>query len=180
MGGTGSIRLLSNDGAVLREIRADDTAAVRISGSTVTIDPGANLPAGTAFTVNVDAGSFRDAAGNAFAGIGGNAAWNFSTAAVSGADDFPMSVSTAGVVAVNGTPIGGRIDYADDGDLFRVALTAGVTYRFDLVSSLGSPVDPYLMLFGTLPEVDLIGYDDDGGGPRPLDSQLFFTPSGTR
>lgn len=174
--GTGSIRLLSNDGAVLREIRADDSAAVRISGSTVTIDPGANLPAGTAFTVNVDAGSFRDAAGNAFAGIGGNAAWNFSTAAVSGTDDFPMSVSTAGVVAVNGTPISGRIDYADDGDLFRVALTAGVTYRFDLVSTLGSPVDPYLMLFGTLPEVDLIGYDDDSG-PRPLDSQLFFTPS---
>ncbi len=174
--GVGAIRLLNAEGSLLREIRASDTGAVRISGSTVTIDPGANLPAGTAFTVNVDAGSFRDAAGNAFAGIGGNAAWNFSTAAVSGADDFPMSVSTAGVVAVNGTPIGGRIDYADDGDLFRVALTAGVTYRFDLVSSLGSPVDPYLMLFGTLPEVDLIGYDDDGG-PRPLDSQLFFTPS---
>lgn len=174
--GTGSIRLLSNDGAVLREIRADDPGAVRISGSTVTVDPGANLPAGTAFTVHVDAGSFRDAAGNAFAGIGSNTAWNFSTAAVSGNDDFPMSVSTSGVVAVNGAPIGGRIDHVEDGDLFRVALTAGVTYRFDLVSALGSPVDPYLMLFGTLPEVDLIGYDDDGGS-RPLDSQLFFTPS---
>jgi len=178
LAGTGSIRLLNNDGAVLREIRADDSGAVRISGNTVTIDPGANLPAGTAFTVNVDAGSFRDAAGNAFAGINGNTAWNFSTAAISGNDDFPMSVSTSGVLAVNGTPISGRIDYADDGDLFRVALTAGVTYRFDLVSALGSPVDPYLMLFGQMPEVELIGYDDDSG-PRDLDSQLFFTPSGT-
>jgi serralysin len=175
LAGNGLIRLLDAGGAVLREIRAD-SAAVRISGSTVTIDPGANLPAGSSFSVLIDGGAFRDAAGNGFDGIGNPADWNFATAAVSAGDDYPLSVSTPGVLRVDGSPTSGVIDYVDDGDLFRVSLTAGVTYRFDLVSPATSAVDPYLMLFGQQPEVALIAYDDDGG-PLPLDSQLYFTPS---
>lgn len=176
--GPGLIRLLDANGAVLREIRADDATAVRINGRTVTIDPGAHLPAGSALSVTVDGSAFRDAAGNAFAGLQGTQAWNFTTASVTAGDDYPMSVTTGGVVRVNAFPMAGSIDFVDDGDLFRVALTAGVTYRFDLVSPLTSAVDPYLMLFGTLPEVELIAYDDDSG-PLPLDSQLYFTPSGS-
>lgn len=174
--GSGSIRLYSDDGALLREIRVSDSNLVRVSGSTVTIDPGPNLPAGTGFTVLVDPGSFRDAAGNAFGGINSFTAWNFRTASISSGDDFPLSVSTSGKVVVNGAPTAGRIDYVDDGDLFQVVLRAGVTYQFEMVSALGSRLDPFLALFGKQPQVNLIGYDDDGG-VRPLDARLFFTPS---
>jgi len=174
--GTGTIRLLDANGAVLRELRADD-AGVRINGTTVNIDPGANLPPGVAIAVNVDPGVFRDAAGNNFAGISGLSAWNFTTAAVvAAADDYPLSVNTTGVVIVNGSALAARIDSPNDGDLFRVALQAGVTYRFDLVAPQSSAVDPYLALYGALPNVELIGYDDDSG-PLPFDSRLFFTPT---
>ncbi len=175
LAGGGLIRLLDAGGAVLREIPAD-SAAVHVSGSSVTIDPGANLPAAASFSVTMDSSAFRDAAGNAVAAISSSTGWNFSTAAVSANDDFPLQVSTPGVLQVNGRATAGVINYVDDGDLFRVALTAGVTYRFDLVSPFDSLVDPYLMLFGVQPEVGLIGYDDDGG-PLPLDSLLHFTPS---
>ena len=174
--GNGVIRLLNAEGAVLREIRADDSGAVRINGSTVTVDPGPNLPAGSNFSVTVDSGAFRDSAGNAYGGIGALSEWNFSTEAVSTNDDFPLSVDTPAVLTVNGSPRNGTIDYVDDGDLFRVSLNAGVTYRFDMVSPSTSLVDPYLMLYGLKPEVELIGYDDDSG-PLPLDSTLHFTPT---
>lgn len=174
--GVGTVRILGADGTLLREIRVTDTAAVRISGTTVTIDPGANLPSGAAMTVQVDAGAFVDTAGNAFPGIRNDTDWNFTTAAPAGNDDYPLSVSTPGVVTINGAPVSGRIDYASDGDLFRVSLRAGVTYQFDLVGMLGSAVDPYLMLFGPQPEVEFIGYDDDSG-LNGRDARLFFTPS---
>lgn len=174
--GSGLIRLLNADGAVLREIRADDSGAVRIDGSTVTVDPGPSLPAGASFSVTVDSGAFSDGAGNAFAGIASPTQWNFSTAAVNAIDDFPLSVETPAVLTVNGSARSGSIDYVDDGDLFRVTLNAGVTYRFDMVSPSTSSVDPYLMLFGLKPEVELIDYDDDSG-PLPLDSELHFTPT---
>lgn len=174
--GNGVIRVLGASGAVLREIRADDSAAVRINGSVVTIDPGPNLPAGSAFSVTIDAGAFRDAAGNAFAGLTSPTAWNFNTVTLAASDDFPLSVDTPAVLTVNGGPRQGTINYVDDGDLFRVTLTAGVTYRFDLVSPGNSAVDPYLMLFGLKPEVELIGYNDDGS-ELSLDSLLYYTPS---
>lgn len=174
--GSGLVRLLDQaTGAVLREIRADDSGAVSVSGTTVTINPGENLPTGGSFAVTIDRGAFVDVAGNAHAGISGTQTWNFATVAAS-TDDYPLSVSTTGMVAVGGAATPGVIDYSDDGDLFKVQLSAGVTYRFDLSSPLTSEVDPYLMLFGTQPEVDLIAYDDDSG-ELPLDSMLYFTPS---
>jgi methionine-rich copper-binding protein CopC len=173
--GSGVITLMNDRGSVVREIRADDSDAVHIEGTTVTIDPGANLPPGTALSVMVEPSAFSDIAGNAFAGIADDTSWTFSTASVTASDDFPLSINTPGVLLVNGAATAGQIDYVDDGDLFRVSLTAGVTYRFDLVSPSTSDVDPYLMLFGMQPEVELIAYDDDGG-TLPLDSQLYFTP----
>lgn len=174
--GSGVIRILDAGGAVLREIRADDTSAVRISGSVVTVDPGPNLPAGSDFSVTVDRGAFRDAAGNSFGGVTGVTAWNFSTVSLSATDDFPLSVDTPAVLTVNAGGLSGTINYVDDGDLFRTNLTAGVTYRFDLTSPSSSTVDPYLMLFGLKPEVELITYNDDQSEDS-LDSRLYFTPS---
>ncbi|MEN9630730.1 MAG: hypothetical protein RJA10_3958 [Pseudomonadota bacterium] len=176
LAGNGLIRVLSAGGAVLRELRADDTTAVQIALNVVTIDPGPNLPAGSDVVVTIDAGAFRDAAGNLFAGLSTTAGWAFKTVALSAVDDFPLSVDTPGVLAVNAGPLFGTINYVDDGDLFRVNLTAGVTYRFDLSSTGGSALDPYLALFGLKPEVDLITYNDDLS-EQSLDSRLYFTPS---
>jgi methionine-rich copper-binding protein CopC len=174
--GTGSVRIYTTAGTLAREVSVSDTAAVVINGSTVTVNPGANLPAGTGFYINIDANAFRDQTGNGFEGLSGNTLWNFSTVAATSTDDYPLSVSTGGQLFANGSAVTARIDYANDGDLFKVQLVAGVTYRFDMVSPPSSAVDPYIALYGTLPEVALITYDDDSG-PQPLDARLYFTPT---
>lgn len=66
--GTGSITLTDGAGDT-RTIAVSDTAQVRITGDTVTINPSADLRPGTAYDVIVPAGAFTDTAGNAFAGI---------------------------------------------------------------------------------------------------------------
>jgi methionine-rich copper-binding protein CopC len=174
--GAGSVRIYTANGTLAREISVSDTTAVTVNGSTVIVNPGANLPTGTGFYVNIDANAFRDLAGNGFAGLSGSTGWNFSTSSPTSTDDFPLSTSTSGTVPTTGVAVNARIDFANDGDLFKVQLQAGVTYRFDMVSPLSSAVDPYLALYGSLPEVDLIAYDDDSG-PLPLDARLYFTPS---
>ncbi len=174
--GNGRIQLLNASNQVIREIRASDTSAVTINGSTVTLNPGANLPDGTAIVVHIDADAFHDASGNDYAGISNNTAWNFTTAVVQVTDDYPMSTTTTGVVLPNGPLVTGRIDRPNDGDLFKVTLAAGVTYRFDMVAPQSEAVDPFLALYGMKPEVALIGSDDDSG-PMPYDARLYFTPS---
>jgi len=172
--GSGSLRILDANGSLVREIRAADAGAVGIDGGQVTIDPGAHLPAGSRLHVNIDAGAFVDAAGNAYAGLFGSTAWNFDTLAVTAIDDYPLSVDTPGQVAVGGAGTGARIDSPNDGDLFRVDLVAGVTYRFDMVAPQTSALDPFLALYGQLPEVELVANDDDSG-PLPLDARMYYT-----
>ncbi|WP_395699690.1 Ig-like domain-containing protein [Aquabacterium sp.] len=174
--GNGRIQLLNASNQVIREIRANDTSAVTIDGSKVTINPGANLPDDTEIVVHIDADAFRDASGNAYAGITSNTAWNFHTALPAVTDDYPLSTSTTGVVSPNGPLVHARIDRPNDGDLFKVTLAAGVTYRFDMVAPQDEAVDPFLALYGPKPDVILIGSDDDSG-PLPYDARLYFTPS---
>jgi methionine-rich copper-binding protein CopC len=173
--GAGSVRIFGSNGTLLREVSVADTNAVQISGATVTVDPGENLPAGTSFYVNVDAGAFRDLSGNRYEGLSGSTAWNFTTAAATSTDDYPMDVNTTGVLFGSGSSITARIDAPNDGDLFRIQLEAGRTYQFDMIAPQNVPVDPYLVLYGGA-DVELIAYDDDSG-PLPYDSRLYFTPS---
>jgi methionine-rich copper-binding protein CopC len=84
------------------------SSAVRLGNNRVTIDPTANLPAGTAVYVQVPAGAFEDESGNPFAGIAGATAWNFTTA---GAED------KAGPVVVRLTPANGATQVAEDARL---------------------------------------------------------------
>ncbi|MCI4662830.1 MAG: Ig-like domain-containing protein [Neomegalonema sp.] len=78
--GTGSVILRrSSDNAAVETIDAA-SAQVSISGSSVTINPSADLAAGTDFYLEIENGAFTDLSGNAFAGITGSAALNFSTA----------------------------------------------------------------------------------------------------
>jgi Ca2+-binding RTX toxin-like protein/subtilisin-like proprotein convertase family protein len=77
--GTGNIEIrLASDGSLWRSI-AVSSSEVSISGDKVTIDPGANLPAGTQFYLAMAPGVLTDVAGTAFGGFAGSTAYNFTT-----------------------------------------------------------------------------------------------------
>lgn len=164
--------VIQRDGTTVATISATDTARVTVAGEIVTINPAADLEPGADYTITIDAGAFRDSAGNAFAGLVPGA-WNFATAAPIVGDDYPMSPDTPGSLALSGSQLVAQMDGPGDGDMFRVTLTAGVTYRFDMMGSSG--LDPYLVLYGTAPNYALIAYDDNSGSDH--DARLFFTPS---
>ena len=77
--GTGNIVVRkSNDDSIVETIPVDD---VTIVAALATIDPSSDLSAGTDYYVQIDAGAFRDAVGNDYAGIGDTTTWDFSTLA---------------------------------------------------------------------------------------------------
>ena len=77
--GTGNITIKNAaDDSVVDTI---DVANATIAGTTLTIDPTADLAAGTAYYVEIAAGAVTDLAGNDFAGIADAITWNFTTAA---------------------------------------------------------------------------------------------------
>lgn len=79
------------------------------------------------------------------------------------ADDYSFDSSTTGLVTVNAVNrSGGTIEVAGDKDLFRVNLTAGTTYVFDLVRfGVNWLTDPLLQLYN--PQQQLVAQDDDSG-----------------
>ncbi|WP_028453988.1 Ig-like domain-containing protein [Chitinilyticum litopenaei] len=165
--GNGLIRVHKADGSVAMSIAANDASQVAISGSTVTINPANDLLGGQSYYVTVEQGALRDLSGNGFAGIADAATLNFSTKSttttVSSVDDYANSTATTGVVLVNGAASSGAINYTDDVDVFKVALTAGKTYVFDLQRSGDAGLsNPYLELYS--PYLSFVAYNDDGGG----------------
>ena len=66
--GTGNI-VISNGAGDTRTISITDASQVTISGSTVTINPTADLQAGQSYDVTLTSGVITDTAGNAFTGI---------------------------------------------------------------------------------------------------------------
>ena len=79
--GTGSITIKrSSDNGTIQTIDVT-SGAVTLSGSTVTINPATDLPAGTGLYINVANTAIKDLANNNFAGISNNSTWNFTTAA---------------------------------------------------------------------------------------------------
>ncbi|WP_374433601.1 M10 family metallopeptidase C-terminal domain-containing protein [Inhella sp.] len=175
LAGSGTIRLLGGDGSVLREVAANDSRQVQISGSTVTLNLETDLAASMQYIVNIGATAFRNAAGVYYAGLAGLSDWDFRTVTATVQDDYPLDVSTTGRIVPGAPGVTANIDSGTDGDLFRVDLSSGVTYRFDMTAPATSAVDPYLMLYGMQPEVDLITFDDDSGGN--FNSVIYFTPT---
>ncbi|MEI8159017.1 MAG: Ig-like domain-containing protein [Burkholderiales bacterium] len=166
--GSGSIIIYNSSGTVARTIAVTDTTQVSVSGSTVTINPSIDLASGSAYYINIASGVFRDLAGNTFAGISAATTLNFATATIT--DDYPMSLSTTGVVVVNGVATSGTIDFVDDGDLFQVNLVKGQSYIFSATSSAGGLPDPYLGLYNKTGA--LLLFDDNSGGN--LNAQISY------
>lgn len=81
--GTGNITVVNAaDATDTRTISVTDTTQVTVSGAVVTINPTADLKAGVVYYVNVPATAVLDAAGNAFVGIAGTTALNFTVASI--------------------------------------------------------------------------------------------------
>jgi len=81
-GTTGTIALQKTGSNDLKLINISSVEVViGEDGKTVTINPTDDLAPGTNYTIGVSQGAFKDAAGNAFAGITSPTAWNFTTKA---------------------------------------------------------------------------------------------------
>lgn len=77
--GSGNIEIrLAADNSLVEAIAADG-ARVSYLGSTATFTPATPLTAGTAYYVTIAAGAITDTTGNAYAGISGTTAYNFTT-----------------------------------------------------------------------------------------------------
>lgn len=77
--GTGNITIYkADDNSIIEQISVN-SSNVTISGSTVTIDPAADLPSQTEVYVLADAGTFLDLGDIPFAGISGMHTWMFET-----------------------------------------------------------------------------------------------------
>ncbi|MCX6840023.1 MAG: Ig-like domain-containing protein, partial [Verrucomicrobia bacterium] len=80
----------SSDESVFEIIDVTSTQVV-VAGSTMTITPTAAFANTTGYYIEIPAGAIQDIANNNYAGISGNAAWNFTTLA---ADIAPPVVSS--------------------------------------------------------------------------------------
>ena len=78
--GSGGIRLSKAGGEVVESFNAATSAALRFSGSTLTIDPFWNLDGSTDYFLTIDAGAIRSSVDDApFAGVGDGATLAFRT-----------------------------------------------------------------------------------------------------
>ncbi|MEG5031012.1 Ig-like domain-containing protein, partial [Microcoleus sp. AT8-B1] len=72
---------------------------VTVSGSTVTVNPTADLAPGTGYYVEIASGAIKDLAGNNYAGTTGATAWNFTTAVA--ADTKVFSIVETGLTKLD-------------------------------------------------------------------------------
>jgi methionine-rich copper-binding protein CopC len=98
--GAGTITISNGDGDT-RVIDVTDASQVQVSGSTLSINPTADLHAGTTYHVTISAGAVTDIVGNGFAGLP-SGALDFSTASVVTGND-PVLNGTSGDDSVIGT-----------------------------------------------------------------------------
>lgn len=94
---------------------------------------------------------------------------------VSDVDDYPLATSTNGVVSVNGATVSGAIETMYDGDLFKVSLTAGMAYVFDL-NKIDGNLNPYLELYS--PSLMRVAFNDNASS-IVTDSQIIYTAAAT-
>jgi hypothetical protein len=95
--GSGLIALKNLTDGTQISINITDGTQVSISGSTLTINPTANLLIGKAYAIQIPAGAIEDAAGDAFVGITNDTTWNFTT----------ITTAPPKIVAVNDGSFGG-------------------------------------------------------------------------
>lgn len=87
------------------------------------------------------------------------------------ADDYPLSTATTGQVRVGSTAVTGTIEALNDGDVFKVSLSAGNSYTFNL-DRIGGALDPYLELYS--PTLGFLSYNDNASADD-TNAQITYT-----
>jgi methionine-rich copper-binding protein CopC len=143
------------------------------TGSPLTFDDdsGGGLNAQIVYTA-LETATYFLAAYDSASGLG-----RYSLTATAATDDYAWDTDTSGVVTVGGTAASGTINAAGDADLFKVTLTAGTSYVFELSRTSGGLTDPYLYLYS--PSLAELSYDDDSGGSGDARISFTATASGT-
>lgn len=101
--GTGNITIVNSaNSADTRTIAVTDATQVTFSGTTVTINPAADLTTASNYYVNIPATAILDSIGNAFAGITNTSTLNFGTPGSSGTTGTTYTL-TQGADTVPGT-----------------------------------------------------------------------------
>lgn len=142
--GTGNITV--KEGGVIKQTIAVTSSTVTVSGAVVTIDP-SNFTNSAAVNIEMPAGTFKDIAGNNFAGITSTTAWNFSvettgrTTTLSRGPYLQMGTPNSIVIRWrSGTAVDSKVSYG---------LTAGSLTSS--VSSATSVTDHEIQLTGLTP-----------------------------
>ena len=168
-----------SDNSIFESIPATD-ARVSVSGSTVTVNPTGTFTYNTGYYVTVDAGAFKDASNNDYAGITSSTSLNFTATA----DTTPPTLSTS-TPADNATGVSVNtnivLNFSEDvtavaGKNISVKLSSGnalvetVGATSPQVTISGSTVtinlaDPLDYLTGYYVTVDTGAFVDGGGNP---------------
>jgi serralysin len=147
--GTGNITIFRGNGQAAATIAVTDTTQVTFAGTTMTVNPAANLDFASGYYVNIAAGAVEDSAGNDFAGITGATALNFTTVTntingTAGNDSLTgtASIDTITALAGNDTITGnGGNDAIDGGSGIDVAMYSGARAAYQLTVGASITVD---------------------------------------
>ncbi len=122
--GTGSITLKSAAGAIVASYDAASSGNLTFSGSTLTINPTADLAPGTTYSVVFTAGSVKDLAGNAYAGSS-NYAFTTAVLAVNGTSGNDVFTAVPGHEVINGLGGTDTLQLSQSLSAYTVMATAG-------------------------------------------------------
>ena len=181
--GTGNI-VISN-GNDTRTLSITDTSQVSFSGSSVTLNPDADLQGGSNYSLQLASGVIRDRVGNPYGGISDTTTLNFATATTTTTDTLPASTATTAKLPLGGT-YQGTVDQAGDVDWIGITLPAGSTaYEFDLSgfdSGAGTLTDPHIQgiydatgrMLNNTGGVDTSGTLDDTVSFQPTVTGIYY------
>jgi alpha-N-arabinofuranosidase len=96
--GTGAISLKrTSDDVEIESFDVSSSSQLSFSGTQLTVNPAANLTAGTGYYVQIDSTAIKDMSNNFFAGIADATSWSFTTAlATTGNNVIKLDLSNAG------------------------------------------------------------------------------------
>ena len=99
--------------------------------------------------------------------------YNDDTSPVVSLDDYAATAATTGLLLLGSTATPGNIEQANDSDMFKVNLTAGTSYTFDLVGTSGT-LNPHLALYNAA----LAGLaSNDNASTITTNAQITYTAS---
>ena len=151
------------------ELRLLDGSSVQLASNS-----GTGGDARMVFSANASGTHFVSAAGN----LTGTGTYTLTLTDL-GADDHLGGIETSSTLALDGM-VAGNIQFSGDQDWFRIDLTAGRIYAFNLMGSEsgnGSLTDPELHLLNDVPS--LIAVDDDSGTGSDARVVYSLSSSGT-